>query len=89
MDDDRAHKPMNRKQRLAARHQEPLAEERTVGGAVLAVLGLFAAVIFAAIGVFGLAAGEGDGSTVILCFALAVVGLGVALPVLAKRRPRG
>lgn len=61
----------------------------TTSDAILVVVGLFAAVIFAATGVVALVEGSVDGRAVILCFTLAAIGLVVAYDRISKTERRG
>ncbi|MFI7118113.1 hypothetical protein [Amycolatopsis sp. NPDC049868] len=101
MTDDQLRKPMNRKQRQAARgsaaaeERTPVARERTPVDVVLIMIGVGAAVVFTLAGIGRLAQGTGtgdfwdEGRTVIMCFGLAGIGAGLAFDRLKKRKPRG
>ncbi|RSM76388.1 hypothetical protein DL991_24510 [Amycolatopsis sp. WAC 01375] len=85
---------MNRRQRQAAREAEP-PQNRTAVHAAMIVLGSFAAVIFVAVGIAGLAEvseaanREEALETVFYCFVLAALGVGFAFDGLRRRKKRG
>ncbi|MFI9453972.1 hypothetical protein [Amycolatopsis sp. NPDC052450] len=89
---DELPRPMNRRQRYAAREAR---QDRTAVHAVMIVLGSFAAVIFVAVGIAGLAkvaeaADREDAlETVFYCFVLAAIGVGFVFDGLRRRKKRG
>ncbi|WP_152546794.1 hypothetical protein [Amycolatopsis orientalis] len=101
MTDEQLRKPMNRKQRQAAREfgtpgeRTPVAKERTPVDVVLIMIGGVAAVVFTLAGIGRLVQGTGtgdfwdEGRTLIMCFGLAGIGAALAFDRLKKRKPRG
>lgn len=94
MDDDRTHKPMTRRQRLAGRQggsaaQYPPQQERTAVDAVKIVLGLLLMVFFTMVGIVSLnRLPETGGRVALVCLQFVLIGLALVLAGLRKRKRR-